>query len=163
MRGRSVSATSRTPTWIGFFDKSGSPAIKVKLGGVFSEGQEFDAILDSGFTGFVSMPLISAFPLGLPLYGTTTVELADGTKASKLTAQVEASVGGESEVGVVILEPSSRDVLLGMAFLRIFKRALFVSTDVVLLIDESRRPDPDEPTPQESTPEGTTQPGQNPG
>lgn len=140
-----MSATPKSQTWIGFLDKSSSPALKVRIRGPFGEGQEFDAILDSGFTGFVSMPLLSALPLGLILYGTTSVELADGSKDTKLTARGEVSVGQESEVGVVILEPSSNDVLLGMAFLRIFKRALFVSQEIILLIDESRRPDQDQP------------------
>lgn len=145
MQERSVSATPKVPTWIGFFDKSGSPALKIKLKGPFGEGAEFDAVLDTGFTGFVAMPLIAALPLGLMLYGTTSVELADGSQDMKLTAKGMAVVHGEKEVGVVILEPAANDVLLGMAFLRLFKRALFVSQELVLLIDENRRPEPDTP------------------
>jgi predicted aspartyl protease len=137
--------------WIGFFDKSGSPALKIRVSGPFGSGVEFDAILDTGFTGFISMPLIRALPLGLMLYGTTSVELADGSKATKLTAKGMAIVEGESRVGVVILEPSSNDLLLGMAFLRLFQRALFVTQDTILLVDESRKPDMDE-TPSEEAP-----------
>jgi hypothetical protein len=33
-----------------------------------------------------------------------------------------------------------------MAFLRLFRRALVVSKDLVLLVDEARTPDRDEPT-----------------
>jgi hypothetical protein len=61
----------------------------------------------------------------------------------KLTAKGMARVGEEDEVGVVILEPSSNDVLIGMAFLRLFEKALFVTQDTVLLVDESRKPDMD--------------------
>jgi len=78
------------------------------------------------------------------LYGTTSVELADGSKATKLTAKGSAEVEGETKVGVVILEPSSNDLLLGMAFLRFFERAVFVTQSTVLLVDESRTPDTDE-------------------
>jgi len=98
---------------------------------------EFDAILDTGFTGFVAMPLLRALPLGLMLYGTTTVEIADGSTSVKLTAKGMAEVECESKVGVVILEPSSNDVLIGMAFLRTFEKALFVSQTLVFLVPES--------------------------
>lgn len=147
-----MSATAKTPVWIGFFDKSGSPALKIKICGPFGDGVEFDAILDTGFTGFISMPLIRALPLGLMLYGTTSVELADGSKATKLTAKGAAVVEGEREIGVVILEPSSNDVLLGMAFLRLFKRAVFCTQNTVLLVDESRSPDKDGPESDSDTP-----------
>jgi predicted aspartyl protease len=106
---------------------------------------EFDAILDTGFTGFISMPLLSALPLGLMLYGTVSIELADGSRATKLTAKGLAAAYGEERVGVVVLEPTSNDILLGMAFLRLFGRAIFVSKDMILLVDESRTPDQDEP------------------
>lgn len=139
-----MSATPKSQVWIGSFDKSGSPALTITIKGPFGEGVEFDAILDTGFTGFISMPLLRALPLGLILYGTTSVELADGSKDMKLTARGMASVEGEEEVGVVILEPSSNDVLIGMAFLRLFQKALFVTQDTVWLVDETRKPDMDD-------------------
>jgi hypothetical protein len=47
------------------------------------------------------------------------------------------SVEGESRIGVVILEPSATELLLGMAFLRQFARALFVSEGGVILTEEA--------------------------
>lgn len=136
-----MSATPKVPLWTGFFDKSGSPALKITIEGPFGNGVEFDAILDTGFTGFICMPLLRALPLGLMLYGTTSVELADGSTSTKLTAKGMASVEGESKVGVVILEPTANDILVGMAFLRSFEKALFVTQSVVFLVDESRTPE----------------------
>lgn len=135
-----MSATAKVPLWTGFFDKTGSPALKVRIRGPFGKGVEFDAILDTGFTGFISMPLLKALPLGLMLYGTVSIELADGSKATKLTAKGLAEVEGEEEVGVVVLEPTSNDVLLGMAFLRLFGRGLFLSRAFIYLVDENRTP-----------------------
>ena len=82
------------------------------------------------------MPLLRAFPLGLLLYGTVEVTLADGSTAPKITAKGAIEIEGETEVGVVILEPSMTDILLGMDFLRKFNRVLLVdpSDNSVLLI-----------------------------
>jgi predicted aspartyl protease len=38
-----------------------------------------EGILDTGFTGFLCLPISLAVPLGLELTDTTTSELADGT------------------------------------------------------------------------------------
>ena len=151
MGERSVSDTPKVQIWTGFFSKSGSPALKFSLHGPFGTPVEFEGILDTGFTGFVSMPLLSALPLGLVLFGTASIELADGSKCARITAQGMADIGGESEVGVVILEPNSNDILIGMAFLRLFKRALFLSSSLVLLLDENRTPDQDAPAPPPET------------
>jgi predicted aspartyl protease len=140
-----VSAIPKAPLWTGFFDKSGSPALKITISGPFGEGVEFDAILDTGFTGFICMPLLRALPLGLMLYGTTSVELADGSTSMKLTAKGMAKVEGEDKIGVVILEPSANDILIGMAFLRSFEKALFVTQNLVFLVDESRTPEGESP------------------
>lgn len=136
-----MSATTKVPVWTGYFDKSGSPALKIKISGPFAKPVEFDAILDTGFTGFICMPLLKALPLGLMLYGTTSVELADGSSSMKLTAKGSAVVEGEKKVGVVILEPDANDILIGMAFLRIFQKALFVTQNLVFLVDESEIPE----------------------
>ncbi|MGH7771618.1 MAG: hypothetical protein ACREQA_05220 [Candidatus Binatia bacterium] len=115
------------PQWIGFLDKSGSPCVKLSIGGVFTNPpQEFDAVIYTGSSGFLSMPLIQAFPLGLPLFGTTGVVLADGSRSFKLTALGKAIIENESKVGVIILEPSSNEVLIGMDFLRTFGKVLIL-------------------------------------
>lgn len=143
-----MSVTPKVPVWTGSFSKSGSPTLKVLVKGPFGKGVEFEGILDTGFTGFISMPLLSALPLGLILYGTVTVELADGSKSVKLTARGLAIVEGETEVGVVILEPNANEVLIGMAFLRLFKRAVFLSQNMIFLVDESRALEANEPPPE---------------
>jgi len=117
------------PRQIGFLDSAGTPRLKILISGVLSnEPQEFEAIVDTGFTGFISMPILKAFPLGLPLLGTTTVMLADGATASKLTALGRAHLGAEINFGVIILEPNSSDVLIGMDFLLRFEKVLFIHT-----------------------------------
>ncbi len=89
-------------------------------------------------------------PLGLILFGTASVELADGGKSTNLTARGIAAVGGEEQVGVVVLEPTGNDILLGMAFLRLFRKALFVSEKTVLLVPENSNPAPRTKKPRQS-------------
>ena len=122
----------------GTFDSSGNPLVTFFLSGTFSGGKkEFQAIIDTGFTGFLVMPMIQAFPLGLPLLGTTSVTLADGKTSTRLTALGTVQLAEESKSGVVILEWDSNDLLVGMDFLRTFGKALFLSSKSIHLIDEA--------------------------
>jgi predicted aspartyl protease len=123
-------------TWTGYFANSGSPSLKVTISGPFTDGLEYEGIIDTGFTGFLSIPIIEGIRLGLVLHGTTKVSFADGSDNYRLTAKAMVKVHDKSNVGVAILEPSSTEVLIGMDFLRLFKRALFVSHDLVTLVDE---------------------------
>jgi predicted aspartyl protease len=123
---------------IGSTGKSGSPVIKFDIAGAFpNSAREFEATVDTGFTGFISMPIMSALPLGLPLYGTTSVQFGDGKTATRFTALAGASLGGVTEAGVVILEPSTTDLLVGMEFLKSFKKSVLMYRGILFLIDES--------------------------
>ena len=42
-------------------------------------GKEFPAIIDTGYTGFLQMPLEAGQTLGLDPFGTTDQETADGS------------------------------------------------------------------------------------
>jgi predicted aspartyl protease len=124
----------------GTLDSSGSPVVRVTIRGVFLDSaREFDAILDTGFTGFISMPMVDAFPLGLTLLGTTTVVLADNSKSVKLTAIGMAGFAPDFlTAGVVILEWETGDVLIGMDFLRTQNKAVIVApiSQRVLIIED---------------------------
>jgi predicted aspartyl protease len=55
----------------GYLESNGHPCIKIKVHGISGDlAQEFEAMIDTGFNGFLLMPIMAAFPLGLPLYGT---------------------------------------------------------------------------------------------
>jgi len=96
-------------------------------------GTEFEAVIDTGFGGFISMPMSRSFPLGLPLRGAITVKLADGTTNDKLHALGCASVAGRTRWGTVILQPDSQELLVGLKFLQAFDLALIMTGKEILL------------------------------
>ena len=126
------------PTWIGSSNNAGSPILRIRIEGHSEEqGQEFDAIIDTGFTGFISMPAVSAFPLGLILEGTTSTTLADGSQSPKFVASGSAVVSGERQRGTILLNFGPSDVLVGMEFITSFRKTLFVYEQVVALFDNA--------------------------
>lgn len=126
------------PAIIGLIGKSGSPCIKLRIEGTFpGSGQEFEVTVDTGFTGFISMPIMSALPLGLALYGTTKVTFGDGNTVSRFTALGVAHLSGVQKAGVIILEPNTSTILVGMAFLTAFEQTVLMHRGVLILIDQS--------------------------
>lgn len=111
---------------IGSFNNSGSPVIEISVSGPVTNPTQFTAMVDTGFTGFLMLPLLQAFPVGLILNGTMPITLADGSTQTKLTCLGELHFDGESQVGLIIIEPNSTDILVGMDFLRKFERELVV-------------------------------------
>ena len=80
-------------------------------------GITLEGILDTGFTGFLCLPIFLAVPLGLELTGTITSELADGT-----TVDDELVLAGRAEWDGVMMEVAitltrSEEALIGTAFL----------------------------------------------
>ena len=127
------------PIGIGHYDQQGNACIKLHLCGVKHDppGLEFEGVIDTGFTGFIQLPLSKALALSLPLEGTISVTLADGSQLVMLTAMARATLLGEAEYGVVLLSMTTDEVLLGMDFLRRFDRMLVVSRKMgVVLMDE---------------------------
>ena len=124
-------------TTIGSLDNSGRPNIQITVSGAFlASAQRFVAMVDTGFTGFLSIPIMSALPLGLPLCGTTSVEFGDGNSSARFTALCSIDLGGEIEGGVAILEPSTTQIIVGMEFLRRFKKSVAMHRGVLVLLDE---------------------------
>ena len=123
----------------GHFDRLGNPCLKFHLCGVAHDppGLEFEAIIDTGFSGFIQLPMQHAFSLKLPLEGTSSYVLADGSRGTSLTALAHTTFGGTTVLGVVSLTPGSLDVLVGMDFLRRFKLGLIMTRGTIVLTDET--------------------------
>lgn len=123
----------------GYFDQQGNACLELHICGVKHEppGVAFEGIIDTGFTGFIQLPLSNAISLALPLEGTQTTILADNSTAVVLTALARVTLADRTEFGVVLLSGTSNEILVGMDFLRRFDRALVVSKKLgVILVDE---------------------------
>ena len=130
--------------WIGRFDQQYNPHLDFTLVSQRGDRQEFDGIIDTGFTGFVQIPLISAVVMGMisnPI-STGAVNLANGTTQQVWLKQTIVEVHGEAVTGVCqIPQTNNSPILIGMDFLRRFERALVVSSNLgVVLIKEQDIP-----------------------
>ena len=96
------------------------------------------ALIDTGFTGFLMLPVAKALPLGLTLCGTGDYTLADGKPATNFLARGTVTIPHaehpESAEGAIVL--AGKHPLLGMEFLRALNKLLVIGK-VVALIDES--------------------------
>lgn len=141
----------------GFLGDTGHPYLKIRVWGLSDQfAAEFDAMIDTGFSGYLSIPLVQAFPLALTLFGTTQYELADGSMSPKLLAHGFIECQGETTSGLIALESNANcGPLLGMEFLRQSKKMLLVGRDGVFLVDEkpaAQTPATPEPAANESNP-----------
>src|SRR5580658_1586626 len=122
----------------GHFNAGGHPSLKFHLCGVVhpAPGLEFEGVLDTGFTGFIQLPIQHAFSLKLPLEGTAQYTLADGSSATCLTALASTTFCAKSVVGVVTLAQGAQHILVGMGFLRQFKMGILMLSNNIAFIDE---------------------------
>lgn len=124
---------------IGSTRPDGTPVFSISIEGVLSARRDFEAVLDTGFTGFLSMPLMEAFPLGLVLRGAEPVVFANGAEEMRLTAYGTVTVGTQSRKDVILLEPDSGEVLIGIQMLKSFHLSFLIDpvTNFVQLFEES--------------------------
>ena len=120
---------------VGRFDAS-SPKITFTIGG--SKAQlEFEGTLDTGFTGFMLLPIALAVPLGLELDGLNTSLTADGTVHRSPTATAHVEFGTDSRDVSIVLAYYGDEILLGMNFLETFQQSLIIHRDKVMLMDSA--------------------------
>lgn len=143
----SVSAIPNTTLVNGLLDPaSGCPTIEVEVSGPFGSPQKFTAMMDTGFSGFLSLPILKAFPLGLILAGTMGITLADGSTHARLTALGRVDFDGKHEIGLILLEWQNTDILLGMDFLKKFGKSIMVDAiNTTVIIVDAQLPNPISP------------------
>lgn len=140
------------PLQFGYLDNNGHPRLKIHVSGSSPGASlEVDALIDTGFTGFLMLPIAQAIPLGMTLLGTGDYTLANGTKITNFLAEgtitLKAStppvgmpalppgtIADESAKGIIVL--AGTGAIVGMEFLRTFDK-LFIVGKVVMLVSQT--------------------------
>ncbi|MCR4405261.1 MAG: hypothetical protein NUW06_08340 [Candidatus Acetothermia bacterium] len=115
----------------GTIEEAGTPVLTIKVIGKRGEEITVEGVLDTGFDGFLSLPISLAVSLGLELIDVIHAELADGT-----IVEDELLFAGRAEwdgtvMEVDILLTRSQDVLIGTACLRGYQVRLDYSRNKV--------------------------------
>lgn len=112
-----------------------SPEVTVEIFGI-NDTTKVVATVDTGYTGFLSVPLAIGLKTNLRLFGSRYSQMADGRKVKKLECFGKIRFGGKELFGIISLSETSEDSLLGMQFLESLdgdftvssrkKRAIFI-------------------------------------
>ena len=90
--------------------------IPVRVGAPNGSAIEVEAVIDTGFNGFLALPPDVISRLELPFSGPTRATLGDGTLVHLSVYEAEAAVAGQP-LSVEVLETHG-GILVGMSLLR---------------------------------------------
>ncbi len=93
------------------------PVIEIELKGVTGITRKINALVDSGFNGYLIIPFVTAFPLGLVLAGVQANTLADGSTSSHFVCKGQVCVDGRCIDTTIDIQPANI-VLLGTKLLK---------------------------------------------
>ena len=122
--------TKRT-TWTGRFDEMHTATLDFNLHSA-SDGAQYrtTGIIDTGFTGFIQIPMSAGIQLDLVAEPLTfsKITLANGELQDVILKSTNVTVDQDTRAGVCVI-PLAEDslTLVGMDFLRRFERILIVS------------------------------------
>ena len=112
--------------WKGHFDGKGSPTLPISVEVPSLALLKFEAIVDTGFTGFLSLPLAVLYFFKDHIEGLQNVTFADGTNSKLLEVIATVVIEDERIAGRAIIEPGGHEAIIGTEFLRTSNRGLIV-------------------------------------
>ncbi len=98
-----------------FFDSRKHPKIRLTVVGA-RKSSLLEAILDTGFDGYLSLPISVAVTLGIELVSIIPVEYADGRRSQELVFSVKIDFDGKEELVPATLTAGA-EALAGTALL----------------------------------------------
>ena len=101
---------------LGTFDND-QPKIEIEVKGINGSPKKVVALIDSGFNGYLILPYVEAFPLGLVLNGIQSNTLADGSASSHLVCIGQVCVDGKCIATTIDIQPANI-ILLGTKLLK---------------------------------------------
>jgi predicted aspartyl protease len=93
------------------------PKIEIEVSGTSEHPKKITALVDSGFNGYLTLPYVEAFPLGLILKGIKSSILADGSPSEHFVCAGSVCMDGRCVNMPIDIQPGSI-VLLGTKLLK---------------------------------------------
>ncbi|HSM81337.1 MAG TPA: hypothetical protein VLS96_06605 [Nodosilinea sp.] len=106
----------------GFVNQSCEAMLRLAVGNANSPKQMVDAVIDTGFTGFLSLPVATITALSLPWQFRDVGTLGDGSEA--IFDMYKATVIWDGMAKVIDVAASEADPLIGMSLLHGFELKL---------------------------------------
>ena len=99
----------------GYVNANREAVVRFPVRGPSGQEQEIEAVIDTGFNGFLTLPPAMVAALGLPLIGRGRAILANGSE--ELFSVYEATVVWDGQERVVEADAADTDALVGMSML----------------------------------------------
>lgn len=93
-----------------YFDQSLHPVVEIAVAGL-EKTATFSALIDTGFDGYLSLPLTIALPLGLKLAYHSSITLADGSVKEELLFEAKVKLGKKWQEAAVFINRGSLALL----------------------------------------------------
>jgi len=121
----------------GSLDSSRSPLVTIAVSAPSGPSHFVDALVDTGFTGFVQLPERRAQELGLAPQAVSEAQYADGRTGTIPLAWAKVTLGPEVREGFAHIQSGSDEVIVGVELLRVFQKifVLSITESLVLLVD----------------------------
>ena len=117
-----------------------SPEVTIEILGL-KEGKSVSAIVDTGFNGFLQIPMSVGISCNLRLWGISYPTLADGSRSKNIECYGKIRFNDREIIGIIALSETSEDCLLGIQFLQELKMDFTISpTDKkAIFLDRSKK------------------------
>jgi predicted aspartyl protease len=116
----------------------GHPHVDVLVSPDGIAGSKFSALIDTGFSGFLSVPVITASLLGLKTHATARYTLANGKLSDPIPlAYGYACLEGDQFVQGLISLSEHTSTVVGVDFLFRCGKALLLSSRGVVILSEA--------------------------
>lgn len=96
----------------GFFSRRGEPMVSVVVGGSGGRQVEVDAVVDTGFSDYLTLPIEIIEALELPIMDNIWIQLADGSHSA--VDVYDARIRLEDEWIGANVQPAQTTPLVGM-------------------------------------------------
>jgi len=112
----------------GYF-RDNNPLLKLKVSTPDSSerSREYECVIDTGYTGFLSLPFMEMIWLGLTPHTATWMRFANGAREPRLICLGAVYLDGKQSIGDITMEPNADESLVGIEFLRIFQKSLHIN------------------------------------